>query len=145
MRARLDELLTSGPPALLFVQEQWRTGRCVAVLFDGGSASEVALRSAASRAVSENLLLSIWLPGDTEERRDQLKTQCAAIIGDAVRAEYRQLPDQNIDTLVRAAAASKPRVLVLPMSEVATTRILVSELLERIDCSLLVVRALDTG
>jgi hypothetical protein len=56
------------------------------------------------------------------------------------RAEYRELPDQHIDTLVRAAALSKPRVLVLPMSEPATTRGLVTELLARIDCSLLVVR-----
>ena len=113
------------------------------MLFDGSSASEAALRSAASRAVSENLLLSVWLPGETEASRDQLKARCTAIVGNAVHAEYRQLPDQGIDTLVRTAAASKPRVLVLPMSEPATTRLLVTGLLERTDCSLLVVRALD--
>jgi len=140
LRARLEELLTSGPPALMFVQEQWHTGRCIAVVFDGSNASAAALRSAASHAVTENLLLSIWLPDLTDEGREQLKAQCGEIIGDTARAEYRELPDQHIDTLVRAAALSKPRVLVLPMSEPATTRGLVTELLARIDCSLLVVR-----
>ena len=46
--AQLAELLSGGPPTLVFVQEQWRTGQRIIALFDGSAASEVALQTAAA-------------------------------------------------------------------------------------------------
>ena len=68
IRARLGELLEDGPPTLVFVQEQWRTGQRVAALFDGSPQSEAALRTAASIAGTEGLELSVWLSSVADDR-----------------------------------------------------------------------------
>lgn len=140
LRARLDELLSAGPPNLMFVQDQWQTGRCVAVLFDGSTAGEAALRTAASLALNEGLSLSVWMPATATLSYDELQTQCAQLLGESIQAEVHTLPDHDSKSLARAAADSNARVLVIPAAEAADTRTLVPELLQRIDCSLIVVR-----
>ena len=140
LRARLDELLASGPRKLMFVQEQWRTGRCVAVLFDVSDASEAALRAAASLANEENLQLSVWLPDTSPEVRDQLEARCNKILGTAANRSFHLLPAQDTDALVQAAASNRARALVLPAGPPDKTRQLIMELLDRVNCSLIVAR-----
>jgi hypothetical protein len=140
-RTRLGKLLESGPPTLVFVQDQWRTGQRVAVLFDGSAQSDAALRTAASIAGSERLELSVWIPDVAEADRRQLQARVSDVLhGGATRLSYRSLTASKVDELVRAASAENPRVLVLPNIGPAETRQLIAELLDRVNCSLIVAR-----
>jgi len=140
LRARLDELLEHGPPALLLVQEQWRTGQCIATLFDDGVASEAALRTAAALSHAEELDLRVWLPEAEPAVHEKCLQRIREILRDGVPYSCETLPSLETDELARATKAQYVRALVLPGEEVATTRRLVAELLERVDCSLIVAR-----
>ena len=140
MRARLDELLEHGPPALLLVQEQWCTGHCIASLFDDGAASEAALHTAAALSRAEELDLRVWLTEAAPAIHEQRMQRVREILRDGVRYSCETLPSRETDELARATKAQHVRALVLPGEKVATTRRLVAELLERVNCSLIVAR-----
>ena len=141
IRTRLGEILESGPPTLVFVQEQWRTGQRVATLFDGSEQSLTALRIAVSIASSENLDLSVWLPDLADVERQQLEVRAREVInGSLTRYSLRALRAQNVDALVNAASAENIRALVLPGLRSVETRQLIAELLDRVNCSLIVTR-----
>ena len=141
IRTRLGEILESGPPTLVFVQEQWRTGQRVATLFDGSEQSLAALRIAVSIASSENLDLSVWLPDLADVERQQLEVRAREVInGSLTRYSLRVLRTQNVDALVKAASAENIRALVLPGLRSVETRQLIAELLDRVNCSLIVTR-----
>ena len=141
IRTRLGEILESGPPTLVFVQEQWRTGQRVATLFDGSEQSLTALRIAVSIASSENLDLSVWLPDLADVERQQLEVRAREVInGSLTRYSLRALRAQNVDALVKAASAENIRALVLPGLRSVETRQLIAELLDRVNCSLIVTR-----
>ncbi len=140
IRTRLNELLTGGPPTLVFVQEQWRTGQRVAALFDGSPQSEAALRTAAAIASSEGLELSVWLADITREEQPQLEARAAEVLGSTSNHTFRFLHVNTADELVLAAGIENPRVLILPSRDAAETQQLVTELLDRVNCSLIVAR-----
>jgi len=141
IRARLGELLEGGPPTLIFVQEQWRTGQRVAALFDGSAQSEVALRTAASIARTERLELSVWLSPAAGVEHQQLETQVSEVLADSsTHYSCRALRGDNVDELVRAAGAENLRVLVLHAMGDGDTRQLIAELLDRVNCSLILAR-----
>ncbi len=140
IRARLGKLLEGGPPILVFVQEQWRTGQRVAVLFDECPKSETALRTAAAIASSEGLALSVWLRNVPGEDHRKLETRAAEVLGGSSNHSIRLLDINTADELVLAASAENPRVLVLPGKEPAETQQRVIELLDRVNCSLIVAR-----
>jgi len=137
IRARLGELLAGGPRTLVIVQERWQTGQRIAALFDGSPASELALRTAAAIAGSERVGLSVWLPG---ERGGALEAKVSEILDKSMSYSLRPLAAQDSVALVRAADRDNPRVLVLPAGEPAETRQTVTELLDRVNCSVIVVR-----
>jgi hypothetical protein len=140
VRARLNELLTSGPRTLLFVQERWLTGRCIAVLFEASDAGTAALRAAVALATAEDLSLSVWLPGGNPATRDELIERCEDILDEATRRTYIVLEDHDNDALAHAAAVSQPRAIVLPAGNPTETSRLVTGLLDRVNCSLIVTR-----
>ena len=140
LRACLGELLEHGPPALLLVQEQWRTGQCIATLYNNGAASEAALRTAAALSRAEELELRVWLPDDEPKAHEQRLNRIREILGDGTRCAFETLPAQDSDELARATRAQHVRALVLPGTEPAATHRLVAELLERVNCSLIVVQ-----
>lgn len=136
IRTQLDELLTGGPRTLVIVQERWQTGRRIAVLYDDSPASNLALQTAGAIARTESVGLSIWLPAD---HAGELEARVADEIGDLVDVSFRSI-DSGDDALVRASDADNARVLILPAHEPAETRQTVSELLDRANCSVIVVR-----
>ena len=140
VRAQLGKLLIGGPRTLLFVQERWRTGQRVVALFDGSPASKVALRAGAAIARSEGMELSILLPNVADEVRVQLRDQVTEALGDLAIHSFTNLAANDIDELVRAADAEHARVLVVPGAEPTDTEQLVTELLDRVSCSLIVAR-----
>lgn len=141
IRTRLADLLESGPPTLVFVQEQWRTGQRVATLFDGSEQSLEALRIAASIAVSEGLELSVWIPDVGDDSRQELAARVREhLSGSKTRYSLRTLETDNVDDLVNAAGQDKPRVLVLPVIRATKTRERIAELLDRVNCSVIVTR-----
>ena len=141
IRTRLGEILESGPPTLVFVQEQWRTGQRVATLFDGSEQSLAALKTAASMASFEKLDLSVWLPDLADVERQQLEIRAReALAGSLTRYSLRALRAQNVDALVNAASAENIRALVLPGLRSVETQQLIAELLDRVNCSLIVTR-----
>ena len=134
LRARLRELLVAGPRTLVFVQEEWPTGRRVAVLYDGSGAAAAALKLAAELAESEGLGLSVLVPGTDEEQ--------AAALAEQARASSRatrvlRLPDTSVDELSAAVWREDARVLVLPAQEAEADSTLLASLLERASCSLI--------
>jgi hypothetical protein len=141
IRTRLAELLESGPPTLVFVQERWRTGQSVATLFDGSEQSLAALRIGASVAKAENLGMSIWLPVADEERRQELTAKAnELLLGTAIHYSFRTLKSDDVDALISTAGAEKPRVLVLPAVRTEPTKQLIMTLLDRANCSVIVTR-----
>ncbi len=140
VRAQLAKLLSGGPRTLVFVQEQWRTGQRVVALFDGSPASEAALRAGAAIAGSEGMELSVLLPNVADELHLQLRDQATEVLGDHVIHSFRNLGEDDTDELVRAANAEHARVLVVPGAEPTDTEQLVTELLDRVSCSLIVAR-----
>lgn len=137
MRAQLAELLSGGPPTLVFVQEQWRTGQRIIALFDGSAASEVALQTAAAIARTEHLGLSVWTPAEGGE---ELQARAAKILGDANHCVFRSMPFDDIDSLARNADAENARVVVVPGSDPDARHELVAGLLDRASCSIIVAR-----
>lgn len=140
LRARLNELLEHGPPALLLVQEQWHTGQCIATLFDDGAASEAALKTAAALSRAEELDLNVWLTEAEPAVHEQRMQRIREILRDGARYSCETLPSRATDELARATKAQHVRALVLPGAEVVSTRRLVEELLQRVNCSLIVAR-----
>ncbi len=137
LRAQLGELLIGGPRTLVFVQERWSTGQRIVALFDGSAASEVALRLAATVAQSEHLGLSVWLP---EGEAQKLKEKVVEILPESLTYSLRAVAAMDIGALVRAANSENARVIVLPAAGPAETRDLVTGLLDRANCSVIVAR-----
>ncbi len=135
LRARLRELLAAGPRTLVFVQEEWPTGRRVAVLYDGSGPAGAALKLATGLADSEGLALSVLVPGADEEQAAALAEQARAACGRAARVT--RLPDTSVDELSAAAWREHARVLVLPAQEAEADSALLAGLLERCSCSLI--------
>ncbi len=140
MRAQLGELLTRGPRTLVLVQERWRIGQSVAVIFDGTRSAEAALSTAAALAAAERVELSVWLPSADETRRSSLQSRAEALLGDVSNYRLRKLPLGDTTAVARAAHAERARVLILPGEDAAATARQVPELLDRLSCSLIVVR-----
>lgn len=140
VRAQLGDLLTGGPRTLVFVQEQWRTGQRVVALFDRSPANEAALRTGAAIAAAEGLELSILLPDVADEQRLELHERAREILGDDTFYSFRTIAAGDVNALVRAADAENARVLVVPGAEPTDTKPLVTELLDRVSCSLIVAR-----
>ncbi|MBT8441966.1 MAG: universal stress protein [Gammaproteobacteria bacterium] len=137
IRMQLGDLLACGPRTLVIVQERWQTGRRIAVLFDGSPTSEHALRAGAAIAQSENAPLTVWLP---ESGDAGLEEKLPGILGGSTGRFVRRVALQDIDALVRATDEENVRVLVLPTTEPAGTRQIVTELLDRANCSIIIVR-----
>lgn len=140
IRAQLGELLVHGPRTLVLVQERWRTGESVAVMFDGSAVSETALRTASALAASERVSLSVWLPVVDDETRARLQSQAEAVLGDARHLRFRTVAADDIRAMARAADAEGARALVLPGGDTEATARRVPALLDRLSCSLIVVR-----
>jgi len=140
VRAQLSQLLAGGPRTLVFVQEQWRTGRSVVALFDGSPESRAALRAAAAIADSDRLEFSILLPDMGEERGLALRNQITEILSNSTGHSIRVISTHDVDELVCAAEAENARVLVVPGADTADRERLVAELLDRVSCSLIVAR-----
>jgi len=135
LRARLRELLVAGPRTLVFVQEEWPTGRRVAVLYDGSSPAAAALKLAAGLADSEGLGLAVLVPGADEAQAAGLAEQVRTMSSQATRVV--RLPDTSVDELSAAVWREDARVLVLPAQEAETDSTLLAGLLERASCSLI--------
>ena len=140
IRTQLNELLLCGPRTLIFVQEQWRTGERVVVLFDGTPSGKAALRTAEMISGSEGLALSVLLPTTSEENRRELEAQIAEELNRNADHTLIVLSTDDIDELVRAADSEHARVMVLPDSEPTVTYRRIAELLDRVNCSLIVTR-----
>lgn len=140
VRTQLGDLLTGGPRTLVFVQEQWRTGQRVVALFDHSPANEAALRTGAAIASAEGLELSVLLPDVADEQRLELHERAREILGDDTFYSFRTIAAGDVNALVRAADAEHARVLVVPGVEPTDTKRLITELLDRVSCSLIVAR-----
>ena len=136
VRAQLAELLASGLRTLVFVQERWRTGRSIVVLFDGTPAAGTALRMAAEIARAEELDLVVWLP---DARHDELMPRVLEELGTHNGYTTRRLPATDAVALARAADAEHARAIVVP-GDGAGTLESITVLLDRADASLIVVR-----
>jgi hypothetical protein len=84
--------------------------------------------------------LSVLLPNVADELHLQLRDQATEVLGDHAIHSFRNLGEDDTDELVRAANAEHARVLVVPGAEPTDTEQLVTELLDRVSCSLIVAR-----
>ena len=140
IRAQLGELLVRGPRTLVLVQERWRTGQSVAVMFDGSPTAEAALRTAAALADSERVNLSIWLPAAEADTGAKLRAQAEELLGDARNLRFRTVAADDTQAIFRAADAEGVRALILPGADAEATTRMVPALLDRLSCSLIIVR-----
>lgn len=137
IRSQLGALLAGGPKTLVIVQERWQTGHRIAVLYDGSQTGDFALQTAAAIARADKVGMSVWLPPGHEEA---LEARALEAIGDAIDVSFRDISVGDDDALVRASVADDTRVLVMSAGEAPATRQTVSELLDRANCSVIVVR-----
>jgi hypothetical protein len=136
-RLRLAELLRQGPATLVFVQERWPTGRRVMTWF-GGRDGDRALRLAAAISRAEDLELSVLL-SDESGRREELQRAAQELLG-ARAARFVGISRTGVRELARAAVTEDARVLLLPGAALSTGPTLVTELLKRVECSVITTR-----
>jgi hypothetical protein len=136
-QAQLGGLLAHGPRTLVVVQEQWRTGRTVAAVFDGSPESVIALQTAGLLSESEFIDLSIWLPADTD---GELQARAEEVLSDRATVHFRSVATDDIEAIVRASDAEGVRALILPAGDPEFTNRMVPALLDRLSCSMIVVR-----
>jgi hypothetical protein len=138
LRAHVPELLARGPRTLIVVQEApARTGGVAAVYLDtpGGRA---ALQMAADIARDERLPLAVLLPAPAADRRATLRATAEELVGAGVSASYYGLATVDAADIAAATARAAARVLVLPRDDAEEARQLAIDVLERIDCSVIV-------
>lgn len=125
------------PPTLLFLQERWPTGRTVATLFRGAE-DRPLLERAVQLARTERLELVLFTSAPGVEAAGRV---AAGQIGMAPAVRYRRIADTGAAALARAAASDDVRALVLPADLILAAPLLVPELLRRVACSVIAVRA----
>lgn len=137
-RLRLADLLSEGPPTLLFVQERWATGRRIVALAVGADRNGV-MRQAAAVALREKLDLTVLAAaGDANRAGFGGPPQSAGLAASRVR--LRAIRTLEVLEILRAVTVEDARLVVLPATVAAAEPSLVNELLDRADCSVMIVR-----
>ena len=137
LRSSLADLLASGPPIVLLVNQAARIGGGIAVLAEDTTQGRAALETAVDIARGQQLALSVLLPAD-DEGREILRAATLEMSGDyGDVAFYRvgsEVDAREIAGVVRRAAAS---LLVLPRNGEDSRRQTALDVLEQADCSML--------
>jgi len=127
MGAPLDELLLSGPPTIVLVQDRWSKGSGILAIVDhdAGGGQTLATASRISRAASLPLLVA---------RRASLagEDQAAGLPG---KGGIPALNDPELISLIRR---QRIRSVVLPLAMARATPALIPTILRRCQCSIVV-------
>ena len=138
LRAQLPALLAGGPRMLIVVQEAPRDEPRIAVLFDDSPASRTALATAAEIAHRRSLGLSVLVPAEPPADRTDLMRQVEATIGPWPNARFHFLGNDGAQAIADAATRDAVRVLLIPREDDDNRRRLIVDVLERVDCSVIV-------
>ena len=138
LRLQLPQLLASGPRTLVIVQEPAQSAGCVAAVYQDSTSGRAALQMAADIARTEGLALAVLLPAEDEPQHARLRAQADEIVGHYPAASYHRLGrTDDARGIAAATARAAARVLVLPREDAETDRQLALDVLERIDCSVI--------
>lgn len=138
LRVQVPELLTSGPRTLVIVQEPLQSAGCIAVLYHDSDAGRAALQMATDIARTDGLALRVLLPAADEHQQAELRDQAKDIVGDYPAASYHRLGgEEGAAEIAAATAHAAARLLVLPRDEAEKDRQLALDVLERINCSVI--------
>jgi len=140
LRMQIPELLASGPRTLVIVQEPPESVGCVAVVYQDSASGAAALRMAADIARAEGLALSVLLPAPAAHL-GRLRAQAAEIVRDYPAVSYLRLAPDGAAEIAGATARASARVLILPRDEADTGRQLALDVLEQINCSVILTGA----
>jgi nucleotide-binding universal stress UspA family protein len=135
-------LLTQAPNLTLVVQEDARLHLPIFLVYDGTASSQRALVTAA-RLLQEDIgQLTILLAANDPGHAVQLQRETASWLGArGLAAYYRQLPTQNIrNRLTHLAVSQHVGLMVLPGPKGVLDDEDLADLLDRLDCPVLLVR-----
>lgn len=136
LRSQLPQLLSGGPRTVIFVNHAARSSGSVAVLREDTDSGRAALQMASDIAQAEGLPLTVLLPPADDAER--LRAESRAVIGDYPAVSYYRVGSENdpaeIATATQRAGA---RVLVLPRDGPETDALSPIDILERVDCSVI--------
>lgn len=142
----LHRLVSRVPRTLVFVQEQWRTGRTLVAICEDGEADRGLIRLAAQIAEAEGLELLLLATSEIDVRK--LTAQIAAVTGDSatdVGIRVRILrTDRDVATWARVARHEEARALFLSSSQVGLEE-KVARLLTATEASLVLVPPSSEG
>lgn len=138
LRMQLPELLDSGPPTLVIVKEPSQSANCIAALYRDSASGRAALQMASDIARTEDLALAVLLPAEDEMQQARLRSQAGDLVGNYPVASYHRLGrNHSAGDIAAATARAAARVLVLPREDAATDRQIALDVIERIDCSVI--------
>lgn len=138
LRVQIPELLASGPRTLVIVQEPPQSAGCVAVVYQDTEGGRAALRTAIDIARTDGLALSVLLPAADKQQQAELRDQAKNMVGDYPAASYHQLDMQDRAAEIAAATTrAAARLLVMPRDEAQADRHLALDVLDRINCSVI--------
>lgn len=138
LRAQVPGLLSNGPRTLIVVQEKPLREERIAVLFEDHPTGEPALATAAAIARERSLGLTVLIPRPETGDEDALRDRIRQLSGDYRDLRYRVIPEVDTREIARAAIAESVRALVLPRDGRERAGQLVVELLDLVDCTLIV-------
>lgn len=125
---------------VLILQHQARMVPSLRVVYDGSPQGERALASAAMLAGQGRREISILLVADSEERVSELRKGAAQLLRQqGLSARYRALIDPDPDELVEASEALDC-VLVLPVESERLPEDMLLDILDQLECPVLLVR-----
>jgi len=138
LRAQVLGLLSGGPRTLIVVQEAPRREPRIAVLFEDHPGGVAALKIAATIAREQSLGLTVLIPRSRPRDEATLRNQVQKITGKHPDIRYRFMREADVREIARASAAESVRALVLPRDGREHAERLIIELLDLVDCSLIV-------
>jgi hypothetical protein len=138
LRPNLAELLASGPPVVMLVNQAAGTGGGVAVLAENTVQGRMALETAVEIARAQQLPLSVLLPAGDDEVRVGLRTATLELASDYTNVAFYRI-GKAVDAREIAGIAQRAatRLLVLPRNGENARRQTALDVLEQADCSVL--------
>lgn len=113
----------------------------VTAVFDGTGAARRALSVAARIANRDGGTLNVLVPGDPSEEAEALKREAADLVrGERIDVEFDSCPGRGCDSLLRAVAWRPGSLLVIGEDSALLGDEPITDLIERSECPVLLVR-----
>lgn len=130
------EIVNAAQSSVLLLSPDGQIRAPVVVVYDGSPASAMALSVARYLAQMQENILTVLTTGKTEEQKAEVAEQ---LEGSGLTVRYRSLPDVDIAGVARGARQEAAGTLVLCAS-LSLKEGTLEDLLERLDCTVLLVR-----